>query len=110
MFPEMAGYEGAVPSKRDLQALFKAIQSELVSASVEGDWTLLKTTCKEMQKSIHLVVTKVEGMTMTGLDSKKMSAQNSFAKTHQQEHNCQLVILLSRSKRVPLREITHFGG
>ena len=98
MFPEMAGYEGAVPSKRDLQALFKAIQSELVSASVEGDLTLLKTTCKEMQKSIHLVVTKVEGMTMTGLDSKKMSAQNSFAKTHQQEHNCQLVILLSQLK------------
>ena len=98
MFPELAGYEGTVPSKRDLQALFKAIQSELVSASVEGDLTLLKTTCKEMQKAIHLVVTKVEGMTMTGLDSKKMSAQNSFAKTHQQEHNCQLVALLYQLK------------
>lgn len=94
----MAGYEGAVPSKRDLQALFKSLQAELVSASVEGDLSLLKSTCKEMQKAIHLVVTKLEGMTMTGLDSKKMTAQNSFAKTHQQEHNGQLVVLLYQLK------------
>ena len=52
-------YEGAVPSKRDLQALFKALQSELVSAAVEGDLSLLKSTCKEMQKAIQLVVAKV---------------------------------------------------
>ena len=69
-----------------------------MSAAVEGDLSLLKLACKEMQKSIHLVVAKVEGMTMTGLDSKKMSAQTSFAKTHQQEHNSQLVVFLYQLK------------
>jgi hypothetical protein len=98
MFPDVAGYENAVPSKRDLQALFKALQAELVSAAVEGDLTLLKSTCKEMQKAVHLLVTKVEAMTMTGLDSKKMASQNGFARTHQQEHNCQLIVLLYQLK------------
>lgn len=98
MFPDVAGYENAVPSKRDLQALFKALQAELVSAAVEGDLTMLKGTCKEMQKSVHLLVTKVEAMTLTGLDSKKMAHQNGFARTHQQEHNCQLIVLLYQLK------------
>ena len=59
MFPEVEGYTSAVPSKRDLQALFKAIQAELISAAVEGDGCLLKSGCREMQKAIHLVVAKV---------------------------------------------------
>ena len=37
-------------------------------------------------------------MTMTGLDSKKMNPQSSFQRTHQQEHNAQLVTLLYQLK------------
>ena len=36
MFPELEGYTAAVPSKRDVQELLKAINTELVAAAADG--------------------------------------------------------------------------
>ena len=36
MFSESEGYSAAVPSKRDLQTLVKAIQDEITSVVIEG--------------------------------------------------------------------------
>ena len=36
MFPEVEGYTAAVPSKRDLLTLVKAIQDEVTTAVLEG--------------------------------------------------------------------------
>ena len=49
--------EAAVPSRRDMLALIKAIQSELGSAAVEGDAQggLLRAVCKEAVKAVQLV-------------------------------------------------------
>ena len=47
----------AVPSRRDMLALIKAIQSELGSAAAEGDAQggLLRAVCKEAVKAVQLV-------------------------------------------------------
>ena len=50
-------FPAAVPSKRDMQALIKVIQSELTMAAAEGDtqggW--LRAVSREAVKSIQLV-------------------------------------------------------
>jgi hypothetical protein len=47
----------AVPSKRDMLALIKAIQSELGMAAAEGDGHggLLRAVCREAVKAVQLV-------------------------------------------------------
>jgi len=35
MFPEVEGFQAAIPSKRDMQALVSAVQSELVAVIAE---------------------------------------------------------------------------
>jgi hypothetical protein len=94
MFPEMDGYTAAVPSKRDLQALIKAIQVELVTATVEGECGLVRIICNEASKTIKLMLTKIEGTTINGAEAKKITSTNSFLRSTQQEHNGQLISLL----------------
>lgn len=94
MFPEMEGYTAAVPSKRDILTLIKAMQSELVIAIVEGEKGLLKSVLKEALKVLRTMITKVEGMNNVSPESKKLSTQNSFARNSFQEYNAQLVGLL----------------
>lgn len=96
MFPEVEGFMAAVPSKRDLQAFLTAAQGELVAVIVESDSTLLKNACKELGKAVRFLLTKAEGMILVGPDAKKISPQHNFARTSQQEHNGQLVALLTQ--------------
>lgn len=96
MFPEVEGFLAAVPSKRDLQTFLTVAQSELVAVIVESDPSLLKNACKELGKAVRFLLTKAEGMILVGPDAKKVSSQHSFARTSQQEHNGQLVGLLTQ--------------
>ena len=120
MFPEMEGYTAAIPSKRDMQALIKALQSELAMAAVEGDHAggLLRVVCKEAVKSVQLMVSKVESMVVNTVDAKKIVVQgmaptpgatastavlNASGRTSPQEHNAQLVALLAQLREALLR-------
>ena len=120
MFPEMEGYTAAIPSKRDMQALIKALQSELAMAAVEGDHAggLLRVVCKEAVKSVQLMVSKVESMVVNTMDAKKIVVQgvaptagapastavlNASGRTSPQEHNAQLVALLAQLREALLR-------
>lgn len=98
MFPEVEGYTAAVPSKRDLQALLKAVQEDVVHAVLEGDRTLVRIVAKEAFKAVRLLLTKVEGMVSNGLESTRihLSKDGRYVKTNQQEHNIQLLQLLSQ--------------
>jgi hypothetical protein len=53
MFPELEGYTAAVPSKRDLQALVRAVQGEMVTALLEADAALVVLVCREFYKVIE---------------------------------------------------------
>ena len=98
MFPELEGYTAAVPSKRDLQALMKALQGELITAVVEGHQGLVGLICKEFLKAIKVMMTKIEGMVINTAETRKISSQNNFQRTSQQEHNSQLFVLLLQFK------------
>lgn len=91
----------AVPSKRDLQAFTKAIHSELLAATLEGERGLVNAVSKELLKSMRLILSKVETMIATGSESSKIApssnspnSQATFSRNSQQEHNAQLVVLL----------------
>jgi hypothetical protein len=98
MFPEVEGYTAAVPSKRDLQALLRAVQEEVTHAVLEGDPSLVRVVAKEALKAVRLLLTKVEGMVSTGLESTRIqqNKEGGYVKTNQQEHNTQLLLLLSQ--------------
>ena len=98
MFPEVEGYTAAIPSKRDLQALTKALQAELVTAVIESDIGLVAASCKEFTKATQLMLSKIEGMVINSPETRKISSQNSFSRTSQQEHNGQLFVLLMQFK------------
>ena len=98
MFPELDGYAAVVPSKRDLMEFISVVELELSSVLIEGDLSFLNQVCEVALKAIHILLSKAEGMIMTGSDAEKMSAQNSFSRTSQQEHNVQLVVLLCQLK------------
>ena len=98
MFPEMEGYTAAVPSKRDLLALTKALHTELVSAAIESEVGLVRAVCREAHKAVQLMVTKVEGMILNSPEAQRISPLNNFAKTSSQEHNALLVSLLAQLK------------
>lgn len=84
----------AVPSKRDLQALTRAIQSEFIIAVTESEAGLVLIICKEFLKIVRLMLTKIEGMVINSPETRKISVTNNFLRTQQQEHNGQLVALL----------------
>eukprot|EP01038_Epipyxis_sp_PR26KG_P011157 gene11157-14969_t len=94
MFPEMEGYTAAIPSKRDLQALIKSIQNELVTCVIESDSSLVTIVSKEFLKTNKLMLTKIEGMIINSSETRKISSTNNFSRTNQQEHNGQLLSLL----------------
>jgi hypothetical protein len=48
-------FTAAIPSKRDLQTLIKAIQAELVAVTIEGDIGLIALVSKEALKSLQLI-------------------------------------------------------
>lgn len=96
MFPEMEGYTSAVPSKRDLLSFVKAVQVELVDAANESDTGLIRFVCKEISKAVHLLITKIEGMVQASPDSSKMDSGRKFARTSAQDHNYQLMVLITQ--------------
>ena len=62
MFPELDGYTAAVPSKRDVQELLKAVGVELIAAVSDGGLSLLEIVCAECVKAMQLIVSKVRDM------------------------------------------------
>jgi hypothetical protein len=44
------------------------------------------------------MLSKIEGMIINSPETRKISSQNSFARTSQQEHNSQLFVLLMQFK------------
>lgn len=98
MFPELEGYTAAVPSKRDLLALTKAIQAEFATALIESDVGLVQLVSREFLKTIKLMLSKIEGMVLHTSDSRALSAANNFARTHAQVHNASLLVLLVQLK------------
>lgn len=100
MFPEVEGYTAAVPSRRDLQTLTKAIQSELTTAVIESDIGLVGAICKELVKVVKLMLSKIETMVANSADTRKISLQNNFARTHAQEQNGQLFMLLMQFREI----------
>lgn len=99
MFPELEGYTAAIPSKRDLQALIKSVQSEFISALIESDRGLVILIGKEFHKTVKLMLSKIEGMIFVSTEATKISAHNNFARTNAQEHNGQLLVLLMQLKQ-----------
>lgn len=102
MFPEMEGYTAAVPSKRDLQALTKALQTELATAAAESEVGLLRAVSREALKAVQLMVTKIEGMIVNNSDALRqalvLNVQGQFPKNTSQDHNSQLMVLLGNLK------------
>lgn len=96
MFPELEGYTSAVPSKRDLLSFVKVVQAELVDAASESDTGLIRFVCKEIAKAVQLLVSKIEGMVQTTAESSKIDSTKKFARTFAQEHNHQLVVLVTQ--------------
>lgn len=86
----------AIPSKRDVQAFIKVAQTEISQSYIEGDIQLVKSVCKECSKSIELFLSKVEGMVYSGSEILSITTEKSlFVKNRFQDHNSQLVLLLS---------------
>jgi hypothetical protein len=96
-------YVAAVPSKRDLQTLIKAMQAEFLTAVVESDVGLVQLVCKEFAKTVKLMLSKIEGMIVNTQDVRVLSSANSFARTHSQTHNANLVVLLAQFKEALLK-------
>lgn len=109
MFPELEGYTAAVPSKRDLMSFVKAVQAELVDAANEGDAGLIRFVCRELAKAVQLLTTKIEGMVQTTPDTKKMDPSKNFARSAPQDHNYQLMVLLTQLRdaveKLPLQVV-----
>jgi hypothetical protein len=88
----------AVPSKRDLLALTKAIQSEFSTAAAEGDASLVALLCKEFLKTVRLMLSKIEGMVAHSADTRTIFSANNFARSQGQLHNANLLVLLVQFK------------
>lgn len=88
----------AVPSKRDLLALTKAIQAEFCTALIESDVGLVQLVSREFLKTVKLMLSKIEGMVLHTAESRALSASNNFSRTHAQAHNASLLVLLVQLK------------
>ncbi len=95
MFPTVEGYQAAVPSKHDLQALFKVMQAELVGGLAEGGPLLLPHLVRGVVKAVHLFCTKVEAMTNTSEGARKLYALRGWILGPEKEHNLQLLQLVA---------------
>lgn len=69
-----------------------------MTAVVEGDVGLVAASCKEFTKAAQLMLSKIEGMIINSPETRKISSQNSFMRTSQQEHNSHLFVLLMQFK------------
>jgi hypothetical protein len=88
----------AVPSKRDLLALTKAIHAEFSTALIESDVGLVQLVSREFLKTVKLMLSKIEGMVLHTSESRALAAANNFARTHAQVHNSSLLVLLVQLK------------
>lgn len=84
-------------------ALTKAIQGELQTALQEGDPSLTALLCKELTKTVQLMLSKVEGMVLVSQDARSLTSANGFARTQAQTHNANLLALLVQFKEALLR-------
>jgi hypothetical protein len=132
MFPDLDGYIAAIPSKRDLLTLIRAIQQEYVTVATEStDLSFISLLNREVVKTIRLMLTKMESMVVSnGADARRIatattgsssgssgagaSAQNAvptFVRTAPQEHNAQCFMLLVQFRealqKLPTQVIQH---
>lgn len=63
----------------------------------------MRLVSREALKSLQLIASKVEDMVLNTPDVKKFNQGNSFSKNHAQEHNSQLIVLLSQLKDAILK-------
>lgn len=123
MFPDLDGYVAAIPSKRDLLTLIRAIQQEYVTVATEStDLSFIGLVNREFLKTVRLMLTKMEGMIISnGADVRRIattasgsggagasaaagshhSVANStgtpsFVRTAPQDHNAQCFVLLGQ--------------
>jgi len=114
MFPSQEGFSAAVPSKHDLQALFRVMQSELLTGLAEGGPLLLPHLVRGVVKAVHLFCTKVEAMTNTSEGARKLYALRGWMLGPEKEHNLQLLQLVAflhqGLKRLPQDLAAAVGG
>jgi hypothetical protein len=114
MFPTQEGFQAAVPSKHDLQALFRVMQTELLTGLAEGGPLLLPHLVRGVVKAVHLFCTKVEAMTNTSEGARKLYALRGWMLGPEKEHNLQLLQLVAflhqGLKRLPQDLAAAVGG
>lgn len=137
MFPDLDGYVAAIPSKRDLLTLIRAIQQEYVTVATEStDLSFIGLVNREFLKTVRLMLTKMEGMIISnGADVRRIatsasgagagasanaashhslangSGTPSFVRTAPQDHNAQCFVLLGQLRealqKLPMQVIQH---
>lgn len=137
MFPDLDGYVAAIPSKRDLLTLIRAIQLEYVTVATEStDLSFIGLVNREFLKTVRLMLTKMEGMIISsGADVRRIattasgsgagasanaashhslangSGTPSFVRTAPQDHNAQCFVLLGQLRealqKLPMQVIQH---
>jgi len=95
MFPCQEGYQAAIPSKHDLQALLRVMQTEVVSALAEGGPLLLPHVLQGMVKAVYLFCAKIEAMVNTGEGARKLYPLRGWMLGSEKEHNLQLLQLVA---------------
>lgn len=137
MFPDLDGYVAAIPSKRDLLTLIRAIQQEYVTVATEStDLSFIGLVNREFLKTVRLMLTKMEGMIISnGADVRRIATTAngpgagagatagshhslatstgvpSFVRTAPQDHNAQCFVLLGQLRealqKLPMQVIQH---
>lgn len=95
MFPQVEGYQAAMPSKHDLQAFCRAVQTELLGGLAEGGPLLLPHLAKGVANAVALFCGKVEGMMKTGEGARKLYPLRGWVLSPEKEHNLQLLQLVA---------------
>ena len=85
----------AVPSRHDLQAFTKAIQTELLTVYQEGDKDLITLVCSQVIKATQLLTTKVEGLVLTSPDALRQNRAADFQRTHDQVSHMPSTIVMT---------------
>jgi hypothetical protein len=95
MFPQVEGYQAAMPSKHDLQAFCRAVQAELLGGFAEGGPWLLPHLSQGVVDAVGLFCGKVEGMMKAGEGARNLNPLRGWVLCPEKEHNLQLLQLVA---------------
>jgi hypothetical protein len=95
MFFTQEGYQSAVPSKQDIQALSRVMRTDLLTGLAEGGPLLLPHLVRGVVKAVHLFCTKIEAMTNTSEGARNLYALRGWMLGPEKEHNLQLLQLVA---------------